>query len=456
MSGRALRFALVAVALVALTWLCVVLWWQRQPLVLQPADVLLGLVAAPVAVCAIAALLWFGLRKAPAPQAAAQAQLGETTTVTPPVGEAWILGVGIHTAAGTSTESVCEAIETGASQPAPCDEIVDFAGLPVRLARVAELPSETRIDGRDSVLDQPFDIPESVARALALLPGALVPVLADLVAAMPPPVSAHAQPRSLPVMIRVVLPALWSDAEISRVQQRIERLIADFWSEALPPMAMTRASEGITALREIDAWLADTRQPRGLLLVALDSLIDLAQIETASGDGRLYRHDHPEGMVPGEAVTTLLLARPDMSVGMAPVARLNASLCSARNAEPRRVLPVDASALEGLFALSMSAGACNADDIAAVVCDGDVRPTRAVEVAVAMNKALPHLDPVANRLALGAAFGDLGVAGAALGLALAAHKTQETQKPTLFASLSDPLARGVALLLPYEPEPATT
>jgi len=273
---------------------------------------------------------------------------------------------------------------------------------------------------------------------------------------MPEPVSRHASPRALPVVVRALVPRSWTETQQALATRWIEHQIAQIWPEALPPIRLTAADEGVAALAEIRSWHGDASQIRNLLLLALDSHIDEGLIDRVAGEGQLFSHDRPEGLVPGEAAAAVLLGRPATANGWQALARLRAPLSARRDAPPRASGRCDTAVLESLLNAALKGATVPPELVAAVFSEGDVRPTRAVEIAAAMNNVLPHLDPVADRVGVGAALGDLGVAGATLALALAAAHTGHTQKPTLLAALADPLTRAALLLQAYEPEPATS
>lgn len=459
MSGR-IRFVLVLIALLALCWGGAVLWWQSSPQVVTPSDLLVGLVLVPVGVCLAAGLGWMVLRRigspteAPVPVSTGQPEQPAHATVG--VTGTLVLAAGVSTAGGESASAVIEAIAAGDLAPAPEPDYLDFDGMPVRMARAAELSVEDVNDWLAHVGTDVIAPPAGFVRALALLTGAASPVLQQLVATMPEPASRHAAPRALPIVVRAVVPRAWNESMQSLATRWIEHLIAQVWSEALPAVHLVAAVDSTATLAEVRAWQADKAQIRNLLLLAFDSHIDEAVIERAAGEGRLFAHDKPEGLVPGEAAAALLLGRPETAHGWPTLARLSIPLNARRDAPPRMTGRSDTTVLESLLHAALEAGKTSADAVAAVVSEGDVRPTRAVEIAAAMNNVLPHLDPVAERVGLGAALGDLGVAGTTLALALAATQTEQTQKPTLLAALADPLERGALLLQAYEPEPATS
>ncbi len=458
MSGR-IRVALVFLALLALCWVGAVLWWQSSPQIVTASDLLTGLVLVPSGVCLAVGLAWFGWRRFSAPAAArtpiATAPTDEAPKITAPP-EVLVLAAGVSTAGGDAAGAVIEGITGGELMPEPESEFLDLDGLPVRMRRAADLSVDELLDwlaaeGADAVV-----LPSAVLRALALVPAALQPVIEQVVAAMPEPVSRHAAPRALPIVVRALVSRNWSEPHQALATRWIEHLIARVWPESLPSVRLIAADDGSTALSEIRAWQADAAQIRNLLLLAVDSHIDEAVIERSATERSLFAYDNPEGLVPGEAAAAVLLARPETGNGWPVLARLRAPLSAQRDAPPRATGRLDTALLESLLSAALDGVATPVDAVAAVFSDGDVRPTRAVEIAAAMNNVLPHLDPVADRVGLGAALGDLGVAGTTLALALAAAHTEQTQKPTLLAALADPLSRGVLLLQAYEPEPATS
>ncbi|MCX9155013.1 hypothetical protein OPU71_02610 [Niveibacterium sp. 24ML] len=455
MLARGFKFAAAGLALTAVSWLAMVIWWQSRPQVIDAGDVLLGLVALPAAVCALALLGWFVWRRVtapPAPVAAASPAAPAQAAAAVAVPEALVLSIGVATAAGADPDAVIEAIAAGDTQPEPDADFIDTEGLPVRLKRIDDL----EFDELDAWLaDDAARVPNAFRRALAMLPQAMDPVLRDLVDAMPPPASVHAAPRALPITVRALIPEGWDESMLAYAKRWIEHRIALAWAETPPPVKLTSAREDASAHTELAAWLNDATQVRALMLLSVHSAVDEAAIEQLDLDGRLFRHDRAEGVVPGEAAACVLFARAGMTLGMDVLARLALPLRAQRDAAPRAAGRVDAGVLEGLIERSFHASQCAAEQVACLVCDGDVRPSRGIEVASAMNSQLPQLDPVSDRIGIGAALGDLGAAGATLALALAASQVRALQKPVALAAIADPTQRSLALLQPYLSEPAT-
>ena len=453
MLARSLRFGLIGLVLTGLTWFAVVLWWQSSPHVVSIDDVLLGFVALPVAVCVSALVGWLLWRRLSAPLASPAVAASEPiATAATRLPEALVLSVGVSTAEGEYVDTVLEVIASGEARPEPDADYLDAEGMPVRLKRATEL----QLDEVEDWLGETADgLSTAFKRALALLPAAIDPVLRDLVEAMPPPVSVHAAPRALPVLVRALIPMDWTEPMTACAQRWIEHRIALFWPEALPPVRLTAAGGGADAQTEVGAWLRDAAQMRSLLLVAFDSAADQAAVDVLVMNGELFRHDRPEGRVPGEAAAAVLLSRPGMTLGIEPLARLRLPILAARETASRAGGRIDSGVIEKLLAQSLEAAGCDVDQVASVVCDGDVRPTRGVEIASAMSHALAHLDPVTDRIGLGTALGDLGSASATLALALAASHTRTLQKPVVLSTLADSIERSLSLLQPYTPEPAT-
>lgn len=441
--------------LTAVSWLGMVIWWQSSPQVIDTGDVVLGLVVLPAVVCGLALLAWFAWRRLTAPPpAAAPAPVAATApAVQTAVPEAMVLSIGVMTAAGTDADAAIELIAAGEARPEPNPEFLDSDGLPVRLKRIDELDLEV-LD--EWLADDAARLPDAFRRALAMLPQALDPVVRDLVDAMPPPVSPHAAARALPVAVRALVPKGWDESQLAYAKRWIEHRIGLVWPESLPPIKLTAAGPDASAHAELAAWLNDAAQVRALILIGLGSAVDEASIEQLDREGALFRHDRAEGVVPGEAAACVLLARAGMTLGIEPLARLRPPLRGERSAPPRVAGRVDSDMLEGLFAQACETTQCAAAQLACVVCDGDVRPSRGIEIAAAINNQLPHLDPVSDRIGLGSALGDLGAAGATLALALAASQVRALQKPVALAAIADPLQRSLALLQPYTSEPATS
>lgn len=317
------------------------------------------------------------------------------------------------------------------------------------------------------------------------------PWQADASPAMHPYAMHHSQSAQAPaagpaqtlLRVRLLLPSAWSlDAQqlaAAWLQARAQALghAADQISvDALPlaaPEEVWRLLDHLARERARDAAADDGRGDRHLLLAA-HSHVSEDEVDRWAMQGRLLSSARAEGQVPGEGAAGLLLG-PSSSAARAnatgvtrtvddtdtrdafaddtfadeppPQFRLHriAHGAVAAHTPARTAAAHTRELLERCLDVAAQAPA----RIARVVSDADHRPSRAVEVATAVNAALPELDPVHDCRHLGVACGALAhVAPLAL-LAIAAEQAARDAAPVLVLSVAAEQARAALAVSPY-------
>lgn len=108
--ARVLKKGLLILALFAVVWLAVIIWWQESRTLPTGVDIGLYLFALPLA---LLAALWLGVRavraaRAPKPEPAAEPQA--QTPPAPRLAELRVVAVAARAAAGADTAAIAQAL----------------------------------------------------------------------------------------------------------------------------------------------------------------------------------------------------------------------------------------------------------------------------------------------------------------------------------------------------------
>lgn len=478
------RRTAAALLVAGIVGIVVVAYWRGSNATPDAGDIVLYLVALPVALVGGYWLLRWRLG-ARASQAATQTTAAtgvDAPGAAPQVDRVLhLLASAILVPAGANAAEVVAALAEP-KRPALHPGFKDEAGLPVFAAPVdgidADAFAETLRDGFDQRgqadgldIDALF-APEHL-RALALLD----PVAEQLLHAALPRWAQDVDPYAAPAIattpasvlrVRLLLPAPWSAAAQQAAADWLQAK-----AEAVGHRADAIAIEALPVMAAADVWrLLDevarlpAREPRLTLrrdlhlLIGAHSLIGEASIADLSQRGQLLGSGRPEGRVPGEGAAGVLLAAPGIDID----ADADADVEPGAPAPLRVHRQNHAQALTGvssrrmvqhageLIARALATAAQPADTIVALLSDGDHRPSRAVELAGAMSMVLPELDPIAHGLHLGVACGDLGAVAPLALLAIAAAQAELTAAPVVAISVADDALR-VALAVSPLPLP---
>jgi hypothetical protein len=265
---------------------------------------------------------------------------------------------------------------------------------------------------------------------------------------------------SRPVLqLEWLLPAHWSDMDRETAQGWLAtQLATEGWSAPSLQMTVTGIGAGAGVLKRLDdlnrAFHADIPTLPHLLL-ASDSHTDEATVAEWDATHRLHGFSRPEGQVPGEGASALLLAIRHPN-GETELARLHRLLAG------QRVQPVDkpgrlqADTFRELVGQALEREQLAPDALAYVVGDTDMRTSRSAEAMHLVEQALPERDPVEVLLPLGLANGECGAALALATVAVAAQLAADTQQPGLILSHHDASLRAVVLVTPPSAVTATS
>lgn len=442
---RVLKKGGLVLALFAVVWLAVIIWWQESRTLPTGVDIGLYLFALPLG---ILAAIWIGariVRAARAPKAApAQAQT-ETQTDAPARPAALrLIAAAARAAPGEDVAAIAEALAEQ-KRPELDTELKTPQGFPIFAARVAGMD--------DMALYAAARDRGAPADALATATLRVTAMLADIAQTLTH--EAHARATELDVPAReadwprlrfdVVVPAQWSEAARHRALEAV-RSAAGAWPYARIHTTEHPARDGMAAdhlLRQIAAEPADARaEPQWRIVLAGDGYIDAEQVAHWDGLATLLTHANPQGRVPGEAAAGLLLAPPDAQaefhITLSPMLQRQKS-ADARGAQVEA--PLADLARDLLQAAAVDPGA-----VSHIVSDGDHRGARPLEPLNVASQVFAHLDAATDCQAVGMACGHTGAAASLLALAVACETCQQFDQPVLTLTLQDPALRAAALV----------
>lgn len=445
--ARALKKGLLALALFAVVWLAVIIWWQESRTLPTGVDIGLYLFALPLAMLAA---LWLGARavraaRAPKPAADGAAPNAQSPADAPPqLAELRVIAMAARAAAGDDTAAIAEAL-AAQKRPELDAELKTPQGFPIFAARVPgindlELYAAARERGAP---------PEALATATLRVTSLLTDVARTLtndahrhVTALDVP----ARDEHWPLLrVEVVLPADWPEAARERVCAHVHAA-AGVWPDSRVSVTERLARGAMAAddlLRELAAAPQDAQTPAPWRIVlAGDGYIDAEQVASWDGMSALLTHANPQGRVPGEAAAGLLLGPEDadapLRITLSPV------LHRQKPADARGALAEEplANAVQGLL---QRAGVA-ADSVVHVISDADHRGSRPLEPINVASQLFSHLDAGKDCQSVGIACGHTGVAASLLTLAVAAEACLQVEQPVLTLTLQDPVLRSAALV----------
>ena len=470
-SAAALVFVLVGVLMVA--------YWRGTGALPGAGTLSLYLLVLPLALVGCYWLVrWqLGRRAARTAGAATPAGAGDGAGVGAHDGDAiapdrmlLLLASAVLLPAGASASDVVMAL-LDPQRPPLHPTFKDDAGLPVFAAPVEGIDADAAAQAlrEHPALDPDHfeqDFGEAQVRALTLLEpvadellyAALPVALAEVDAYAPPPAAA---PASV-LRVQLLLPATWpAPARQAAADWLLAKATAAGYGDghvAVQALPVASAADVWRLLDQLGHLAA--REPCGdrHLLLSAHSQLDEAAIEALAQQPRgLLGSGRPEGAVAGEGAAGVLLAGPSPSRAAqeanfdltAPLRLHRMSRAQALVGVPSRRVSQHANEL---LSRALATAAQPADAIAAVLSDGDHRPSRAVELAGAMSLALPDLDPIQHGLHLGLVCGDLGAVAPLALLAIAAAQAELTAAPVIAISVADDALR-VALAVSPMPVP---
>ncbi|AUA54944.1 3-oxoacyl-(acyl carrier protein) synthase [Achromobacter spanius] len=463
--GRLLKKSLLVLALFAVVWLAVIIWWQESRTLPTGVDIGLYLFALPLAVLGA---LWLGARavraaRAPKPQPLASAPAADEAPAA--LAKLRIVAVAARAAAGPDAAGIAEALAEQ-QRPELDPELKTLQGFPIFAARVPQLDDvELYAAARER---------GAPAEALATAGLRATALLADIAATLTN--DAHRRVTELDVPARdedwpllrfdIVLPASWPQAARDRARAQV-LAAAGVWPDTRVSATEHGARDAMAVdmlLRELaSASSSAADAPTWRIVLAADGYVDQDLVAQWDADAMLLTHANPQGRVPGEAAAGVLLGQAhststadatDVHVALSPVThRQKPADARGAQAEP---------ALADLTRDLVQRAAIAPDSVIHVISDADHRGSRPLEALNVASQLFEHLDTAKDCHAVGVACGHTGVAASLLTLAVASEACMQSepqpapqpQPAVVTLTLQDPALRCASLV--YRPAASTT
>lgn len=459
--GRLLKKSLLVLALFAVVWLAVIIWWQESRTLPTGVDIGLYLFALPLAVLGA---LWLGARavraaRAPKPEPLASAPATEEAPAA--LAKLRIVAVAARAAAGPDAAGIAEALAEQ-QRPELDPELKTLQGFPIFAARVPQLDDvELYAAARER---------GAPAEALATAGLRATALLADIAATLTN--DAHRRVTELDVPARdedwpllrfdIVLPASWPQAARERARAQV-LAAAGVWPDTRVSATEHGARDAMAVdmlLRELASAASNAADaPTWRIVLAADGYVDQDLVAQWDADAMLLTHANPQGRVPGEAAAGVLLGQAhststadatDVHVALSPVThRQKPADARGAQAEP---------ALADLTRDLVQRAAIAPDSVIHVISDADHRGSRPLEALNVASQLFEHLDTAKDCHAVGVACGHTGVAASLLTLAVASEACMQAepqpQPAVVTLTLQDPALRCASLV--YRPAASTT
>lgn len=439
--ARVLKKGLLILALFAVVWLAVIIWWQESRTLPTGVDIGLYLFALPLAMLAA---LWLGVRavraaRAPKPEPAAAPQAAAEAPAR--AVELHVIAVAARASAGDDAASILQALAEQ-KRPELDPELKTQQGFPVFAARVPGLD--------DMALYATAQERGAPPDALAIATLRVTALLTDIASTLTRQAHRHVTELDVPardedwplLRFELLLPADWPEAARQRVRTEV-LAAARVWPDARVSATEHLARDAIAAdllLREL-ASIPDT-PPQWRVVLAGDGYVDAERVAQWDAETTLLTHANPHGRVPGEAAAGLLLGPADadaqVRVALSPVLH--------------RQKPADARGAQAEAAFSdlardlLERADVPADSVIQIVSDADHRGSRPLEPLGVASQLFTHMDAAKDCQSVGATCGHTGAAASLLTLAVAADACEQFDQAVLTLTLQDPALRCAALV----------
>ena len=439
--ARVLKKGLLILALFAVVWLAVIIWWQESRTLPTGVDIGLYLFALPLAMLAA---LWLGVRavraaRAPKPEPAAAPQAAAEAPAR--AVELHVIAVAARASAGDDAASILQALAEQ-KRPELDPELKTQQGFPVFAARVPGLD--------DMALYATAQERGAPPDALAIATLRVTALLTDIASTLTRQAHRHVTELDVPardedwplLRFELLLPADWPEAARQRVRTEV-LAAARVWPDARVSATEHLARDAIAAdllLREL-ASIPDT-PPQWRVVLAGDGYVDAEHVAQWDAETTLLTHANPHGRVPGEAAAGLLLGPADadaqVRVALSPVLH--------------RQKPADARGAQAEAAFSdlardlLERADVPADSVIQIVSDADHRGSRPLEPLGVASQLFTHMDAAKDCQSVGATCGHTGAAASLLTLAVAADACVQFDQAVLTLTLQDPALRCAALV----------
>jgi hypothetical protein len=485
---RLAKWALIALAIAAVIWTGVILWWQSSQREITTGEVLTYLVILPAAVISgIVFTLWLRSRKnsqnaftesgtTPATiDSQEQEKTDNAAADSLPILAAWSI-----TSAGSWLTDFHAALVDKRRRPQPDAGLLDDYGYPLHTGRVDDIDTSAveqalaKIQAHNANLaNLHVDVTrEGFLRVLTLLSLLLDQVVTDwpiMENFVEDAISAQAVPTlrgseagrtdgklPLQLQIKLIIPADFTTAE--------QQLALSYFlehSRALPcdsravHIQLVPSRDEPTALHAAEHFRIEAHgaaQPQALLLIACDSALCNAVTERWQAERKLFGSHARQGLMPGEAAFAIFCINRkalDLSA-VEPVCLLRGVTQGRRDTSADSGGKPVHAALDAIVGKAIALASLQCEDIATIACDADHRSSRVLECIGAMLAHTPHLDAVENRLSSNEICGHVGAATSAAAWAAGIAQVRETEAPVLLVNVSHAFERAAAVLLPTQ------
>ncbi|MFL6674549.1 MAG: hypothetical protein ACJ8LG_14805 [Massilia sp.] len=449
-----LKGALLAALVFGACWGCAIFYWQATDSMFATSDLVLYLLALPLA---LLLAFWLGSKliasRAAAPAIAAPAQstkAGALLLAPPPLA---ILAASLRSPHGASVEELSAAIADNKARADLDQELVDDDGFPVMTARSGDATDEALQEdigewlSRNGMPELRFS--DEQWRALTLA-SAVVDDLASHAASNMIP-SAGSPPM---LQLVPILPAEWPIEQRRAFGMWLKHTVDQSgWPHANITVAPEVTAENRTPSAVLGRLAHDagaTNVPLAAMIVACASHIGDESVAQLAASSSLFTSSHPQGLIPGEGaagllVTDLAQARSIEGAAFAlldPVseARRDSSADDTRRADPKL--------LGELVQRALKHAPAELSEVAMMLADTGHRSNRVLELMGLASAAMPQLDGATDVMCIGAATGSCGIVPFMTALALAHHHALEGAAPVLCISNEDPYRRCATLVRP--------
>jgi hypothetical protein len=446
-----LKTTLLAAGVFALCWAGAIAYWRSSPAAPATPELLLALLAAPLALLGV---LWIGKKAVSArPQAAATpgAAVQPAASATPSVPPLALLAAALRAPHGASPEELAAAIAGNKARPDLDPELVDDDGFPVMSARSDDALDEALQEEISEWLVvnglAELHLDDAQWRALILGTAVLRDLAGEAFLQLMPQEGTPPQLRLLPI-----LPASWTVEQRHAAGLWFKHTVAQFgW----PVDYLTRIDVAVGAAPAaiLGQCAVDSQVPHkslATILLACDSHIAQQTVDKWAAGNLLCTSARAQGCIPGEGAAGMLLTsleharqHPDaLFAQLYPLleTRREVSSDSAKRPETKR--------FADLAERAVHAGGLQLAQVGAVAADTDHRASRGLELMGLASLALPQIDASADVLRTGATTGTCGAVPFIAALALARHAALAGNAPVLFVSNDDPFVCNMALVGP--------
>lgn len=166
--------------------------------------------------------------------------------------------------------------------------------------------------------------------------------------------------------------------------------------------------------------------------------------------GTLFTASNPDAAIPGEGAVGFLVSAPTLASSLRTDFVLMHPVEEAQREQSERG---NTSAVKELAERALKRADTNASNVAMIVADTGHHATRASELMVYANKAMPELDSSEDVLHAGFACGTCGQIPFMTALALACHHSLERAASVLVIGNEDPSRRVAVVISPFGRQP---